>query len=119
MAVPTSNVSTLGIAKELKYNNYNSTCDTNPPFAGWRSITCQYTDINGTQNITVYFNDNISDGETWVNGIGNAGYENISTTSNPTPLNNQRGTYTYDYTTCANTFQVDSNGRIFTTTPIC
>lgn len=161
MAVPSSGaVSMLGIAKELKHNNYNSnnsitglismydlmnggnaggsgenypawdngSCETSPPYgpvfsSDFTSITATYYD--GTQTpqnvpVTVYFlTHEWTNGETWVNSIGAQGFENISNVNNPTPLSNQRGTYTYDYTTCANNFVVDFSGRITYTNPIC
>jgi len=161
MAVPSSGaVSMLGIAKELKHNNYNSTnsitglismydlmnggnaggsgenypswdngsCETNPPYgpafsSDFTAITATYYD--GTQAppivpITVYFiTAEWTNGETWVNSLGAQGFESISNLNNPTPLSNQRGTYNYDYTTCANDFVVDGSGRITYTNPTC
>ena len=51
--------------------------------------------------------------------LGAQGFESISNVNNPTPLSNQRGTYSYDYTTCANDFVVDGSGRITYTNPTC
>jgi hypothetical protein len=160
MAVPSTNISMLGIAKELYYNNYsssgsitgpihmydlmnsgqaagsgvsypawdNSPCSSNPPYgpafsSDFTAITATYYD--GTQTppnvpITVYFiTAEWTNGETWVNSLGAQGFESISNLNNPTPLSNQRGTYTYDYVTCGNDFVVDGTGRIISTTIIC
>ena len=160
MAVPSTNISIKGIAKELYYNDYsssetitgpihmydlmnsgqtagsglsypawdNSPCSSNPPYEClgglcFTSITATYYD--GTQvppnvPITVYFiTAEWTDGETWVNSIGAQGFENISNVNSPTPLSDQRGDYTYDYTTCENDFVVDGTGRITSTTPVC
>jgi hypothetical protein len=160
MAVPTSNISMLGIARELYYGSYsssgsitgaissydlmnsgnsggsglsypvwdNSPCSSNPPYgpafsSDFTAITATYYD--GTQTppnvpITVYFiTAEWTNGETWVNSLGAQGFESISNLNNPTPLSNQRGTYNYDYTTCANDFVVDGSGRITYTNPTC
>ncbi len=160
MAVPASNISMLGIAKELYYGNYSSSgsitgaissydlmnsgnsggsglsypawdnppCSSNPPYgpafsSDFTTITATYYD--GTQTppnvpITVYFiTAEWTNGETWVNSLGAQGFESISNLNNPTPLSNQRGTYKYDYTTCANDFVVDGSGRITYTNPTC
>jgi len=160
MAVPTSNISMLGIARELYYGNYSSSgsitgaissydlmnsgnsggsglsypawdnpnCSSNPPYgpassSDFTAITATYYD--GTQTppnvpITVYFiTAEWTNGETWVNSLGAQGFESISNLNNPTPLSNQRGTYNYDYTTCANDFVVDGSGRITYTNPTC
>ena len=160
MAVPTSNISMLGIARELYYGNYSSSgsitgaissydlmnsgnsggsglsypawnnpnCSSNPPYgpassSDFTAITATYYD--GTQTppnvpITVYFiTAEWTNGGTWVNSLGAQGFESISNLNNPTPLSNQRGTYNYDYTTCANDFVVDGSGRITYTNPTC